>query len=140
MLVQSFFRPMTMVVCLSFAALAAVAQAMTPLNQENHINDTLISAGIADQIRKNCASVNARMLRVLRRTKQLEQYARDAGYTEPAVRAFLNSKVEQQRVQAAVDSYLAENGVVRGNEATYCSLGRAEIANDSLIGQLLWTW
>ena len=114
--------------------------ALTPLDEEEHINHSLISAGIADQIRKNCSSVYARMLRALIRAKELEQYARDLGYSEPDVRAFLKSPVERQRVQAAIDSFLVENGVVPGQEATYCSLGRAEIAKGSLVGQLLWTW
>jgi len=125
---------------LAFTAVAAPAQTLTPLNQEKHINNSLISAGIADEIRKNCSSVNARMLRALRKAKQLEQYARDQGYAEPDVRAFLKSPVERKRVKQEIDNYLAENDVVKGNEATYCSLGRAEIAKGSLIGQLLWTW
>ncbi|MEE9388939.1 MAG: DUF5333 domain-containing protein [Paracoccaceae bacterium] len=116
------------------------ATALTPLDKEQHINHSLISAGIADEIRKNCSTVNARMLRALRKAKALEQYARDQGYAEGDVRAFLDSPVERKRVKSTIDSYLAENGVVHGNEATYCSLGRAEIAKGSLIGQLLWTW
>ncbi len=116
------------------------ALALTPLNQEEHINNSLISAGIADEIRKNCSTVNARMFRALKKAKDLENYARDKGYSEPEVKAFLKSKTERKRVKQAIDDYLAENSVVKGNEATYCSLGRAEITKGSLIGQLLWTW
>ncbi len=127
------------IICLMLM-LPLQATALTPLNQEQHINHSLISAGIADEIRKNCSSVNARMLRALGKAKALEQYARDQGYEEVDVRAFLDSPAERKRVKSEIDSYLAENGVVRGNEASYCSLGRAEIAKGSLIGELLWTW
>lgn len=125
---------------LGLLVISASAAAPTPLSQEEHINNTLISAGIADQIRKNCSSVNARFLRVLTKAKALEQYARDLGYTEPEVRAFLKSPVERARVKGEIETFLAENGVVQGKEATYCSLGRAEIAKGSLVGQLLWAW
>jgi hypothetical protein len=138
MLMKPRLRQIVFAATLGLAALPALA--LTPLNQEKHVNDTLISAGIADQIRKNCSSVNARMLRALSRAKKLEQYARDLGYTEAEVKAFLRSPTEKKRVKDAINNYLAENGVVKGDEAAYCSLGRAEIAKRSLVGQLLWTW
>ena len=138
MLILPRLQQIALVGALGLAALPALA--MTPLNQEKHINDTLISAGIADQIRKNCSTVNARMIRALSRAKKLEQYARDLGYTEVEVKAFLRSPTEKKRVKDDINSYLAENGVVKGDEAAYCSLGRAEIAKRSLVGQLLWTW
>jgi hypothetical protein len=131
MLMKPRLRLIALAATLGLAALPALA--LTPLNQEKHVNDTLISAGIADQIRKNCSSVNARMLRALSRAKKL-------GYSETEVKAFLRSPTEKKRVKDAINNYLAENGVVKGDEAAYCSLGRAEIAKRSLVGQLLWTW
>jgi len=136
--VLSVFRAWLLPVTL--VALALPAQALTPLNQEQHINNSLISAGIADEIRKNCSTVNARMFRALRKAKELEQYARGQGYAEVDVKAFLNSPVERKRVKLAIATYLTENGAVKGSEAGYCALGRAEMKKGSLAGQLLWSW
>ncbi len=121
-------------------ALVSPMHALTPLNQEQHINHSLISAGIADQIRRHCSTVNARMLRALQKANDLEKYARAKGYQEADVKAFLKSPVERKRVEGEIDAFMVNNGVVHGNEATYCSLGRAEIKKGSLIGQLLWSW
>ena len=116
---------------------ASYAAALTPLNEEQHINHSLISAGVGDLIRRNCSSISARIFVVFRKTNDLERYALDLGYTKAEISAFLDSKVEQARVRKATNDYLASNGVVKGSEATYCALGRAEIAKKSLTGQLL---
>jgi hypothetical protein len=119
-------------------ALGTGAQAQTPLNEETHINNSLISAGVGNEIRQNCGSISARYFTVYRKTRNLEKYALSLGFSSAEIDAFLKSKTEQARVRKAVYVYLAANGVVKGDEAGYCALGKTEIANGSLTGQLLW--
>ena len=69
--------------------------------------------------------------------KELEKYARAAGYREDEVKAFLKNKAEKARVKAMAADYMAANGVVEGNVDSYCALGNAEIKKNSLIGSLL---
>ena len=118
-------------------SIGAAALAMKPLNQEKHINDSLISAGIGELIRRNCSSISPRYFVFYRKSKELERYALNLGYSKTEIRAFLDNKAEQDRVRKAAKDYLAANGVVKGDEATYCALGLAEIENGSLTGQLL---
>ncbi|MDH5797740.1 MAG: DUF5333 domain-containing protein, partial [Paracoccaceae bacterium] len=83
-------------------ASAGLAQALPPLNQEKHINDSLISAGIAEMIRQNCGSISARILLALRKGKELEEYAMGLGYSKKEINRFIKSDVEKDRVRAAV--------------------------------------
>ena len=116
---------------------AANASALTPLPKETHINSSLISAKVADTIRKTCPDISARLLVALRKANALKSYALDRGYEEPDVRAFLKDPVEKARVTAMAADYLKSHGAVAGNAESYCILGRDEIAKKSLIGQML---
>jgi hypothetical protein len=123
----------------SFVALVAPsgAFALTPLNQEEHINASLMAARVGDIIRKTCPTISPRWFTVYMKAKDLETYARKMGYQEDAVKAFLKNKDEKARVRAIAEAYMAEHGVVAGNVESYCKLGREEIAAGSLIGSLL---
>jgi len=118
---------------------AAPASEMTPLREEEHINNSLIAAGIGEMIRRNCGSISPRWFVVYRKTKALEKYALNLGYSEAEIEAFLEDENERDRVRKAVNDYLVANGVRKGEEATYCALGRKEIAARTLTGQLLWS-
>ena len=123
----------------SLAAGAAAAQARPPLNEEPHINHSLIAAAIGELIRRNCSSISPRYLVVFSKIRALETYARKKGYTEEEVEAFLDDKDEQKRVRRAAMAYLKQQGVVKDDEASYCAAGRAEIEKGTLTGELLWS-
>ena len=67
----------------------------------------------------------------------LESYARGQGYDNGTVRAFLKDRTARAEIYERAETYLAENGVVAGDEDSYCRLGRAEIGAGSLIGSLI---
>ena len=124
-----------------FVALAVgTASAQTPLNQETRINSTLIAGQVGDTIRKTCPSISAKMFVVLAELNELENYARDQGYTEAEVKAFLKDKTEKARIKAAAAAYLKQAGAVEGDVETYCTVGRAEIDKGTLAGSLLRSW
>lgn len=116
------------------------AAAQTPLNQEARINSTLIAGQVGDTIRKTCPSISARMFVVLGELNALEDYARDQGYTEADVKAFLKDKIEKVRIKTAANAYLKKAGAVEGDVETYCVVGRAEIEKGTLAGSLLRSW
>ena len=122
---------------LAFGATTAVAQAAIPLAEEPHINQQLMAAAVGDAIRKTCPSISARMVTVYFKMKELEKYARKAGYQEAEVKVFLKDDTEKARIKGMAAEYMAANGVVSGDVESYCALGRAEIAKGSLIGSLL---
>jgi hypothetical protein len=113
------------------------AQATAPLSEDQHIRDQLTAAAVGDVIRKTCPSISARMMTVYFKAKALESYARSAGYSDEEVRRFLKDKAEKARIKAMAAEYLAANGAVKGDVASYCALGQAEIKKNSIIGEML---
>jgi hypothetical protein len=122
---------------LALYAATANAQPTVPLAEEAHINESLVAAAVGDVIRNTCPNISARMVTVFFKVKELEKYARAAGYEEAEVKAFLKNKSEKARIKANANEYMANNGVVTGDVESYCTLGKAEIAKQSLIGVLL---
>lgn len=114
--------------------------AEVPLNQNEHITESLVAAQVGDIIRKGCGSISARYLVVYEKMGALEDYARAEGYTEDEVRAFLKNKTEKARIKALAADYLAAAGADLADEASLCAVGEAEIEAETLAGSLLRSW
>lgn len=123
---------------LGLALIAATPTfALEPLSQERYINDRLIVARVADIIRDNCDSIDGRMIYALSQGRALLRYARDKGYSNAEIEAFIDSREERARVRAVAEDYLARQGAREGDAESYCRVGRAEIEGRTLIGSLL---
>lgn len=116
---------------------ATPAAALEPLSQQKYINDRLIAARVADRIRRECPSINARMVFAFMQARELKKYARDQGYSEAEIDAFLDSRTDKDRIYAVAEDYMASQGVVAGDAESYCRLGRDEIARNTVTGSLL---
>lgn len=116
---------------------AATVGAKVPLGQDQHINDSLVAARVADTIRKACPTISARTFVVLRKMSELKSYARAQGYSEAEVKAFLKDGSEKARIRSKAQKILAKAGARTGNAGSYCAAGRAEIAKGSLAGALI---
>ncbi|WP_124087794.1 DUF5333 domain-containing protein [Pseudogemmobacter humi] len=117
--------------------MAAPALAREPINKEAYINQTLLQGFIADQIADNCPTMKPRKLRALNELVKLRDYALTKGYSRAEVKAFVESKTEKARGKAEAAAWLKKQGAVPGKASAYCAVGEAEIAKNSLIGQLL---
>lgn len=133
-------RPVLALVTTGLIAFSTPAAALPPLSQDDHVTGTLVSAAVGEEIRNKCSRISARMLRALSKARALERYARNLGYSEAEVKAFLKSKPERARIVELTRNYMLANGVVEGQEETYCALGKAEIAKGTLTGFLLFAW
>ena len=129
----TLFRSLTMVAVMA----ASPALALEPLNKEAHINASLVAGQVGDVIRKTCPSISAKMFTVLGKLNALEDYAREKGYTEAEVKAFLKDKTEKKRIKALAMDYLTKAGAVEGNVESFCKVGRDEITKGTLAGSLL---
>lgn len=125
-----------MLIALSLV-LATPAVAKPPLGQVAEIRDGLIATGIAYEISKVCDGISARKLRGISYLMQLKSKARDMGYSNAEIDAFVGDSGEKARLEAQARNILARMGAVVGRAETYCAVGRAEIAKDSAIGRLL---
>lgn len=117
------------------ATLASAAEARPPLSSVSYVNDGLRNVAIADEIRRNCGDISARMIAALRFISALESYAKAQGYSEDEIEDFVSSKTDRKRLEGEARAYLVANGAT--NETGYCALGRKEIARNSQVGALL---
>ena len=122
---------------LTVATLAGPAAALEPLSSEKYINDRLIAARIADRIRRECPTIEGRIVYAFTQARALERYALGKGYTKDQIDAFLDSKPDRKRIYAVAEDYMARKGVKKGDAASFCRLGQAEIASKSVTGSLL---
>lgn len=121
----------------SMMATAGMSSALPPLREVKEIDDGLFAVAVADEIRKECTSISARMFRALSYINTLENRALELGYSEQEIKAYVKSKEEKARMRARGEAYLKANGVSYADPETFCTLGRAEIEKGTRIGQLL---
>lgn len=128
-------RAMTMT--LMFSLLAAPALAKPHLRDVPQIDGTILAVGIADEIRKNCPDISARVVQAYRVVSGLKATARGLGYSDAEIDAYRKSDTEKARLKDKRKAYLAQGGVNAGQPASYCQLGRTEIEKGGQIGALL---
>lgn len=119
------------------AVTAGTAQARPPLRDVPEIDDGLMAVAIADQIRKNCDDISARMIRAYSRLSSLKSKAQSMGYTDDEIEDYVTSKDEKRRMRSKAESYLARRGVDLSDDAELCRFGKSEIRADTAIGSLL---
>lgn len=127
------------VLTLTAVAALTVTGAMAdnpPLRDVKSIDDGLFVVGLADQIRKNCPDISARVFRALGALQDLHSQALAMGYEKSEIDAHIDSDVEKDRLRARAADYMAAQGLTP-DPAGYCALGRAEIERNSAVGVLL---
>lgn len=129
--------PRLLPIALIGALLASPAAALEPLSQEKYINDRLIAARIADRVRRTCPTIDGRILYAYGEARKLKSYARNKGYSNAQIDAFLDSKPDKKRIYAVAEDYLTRKGAKPGDAQSFCAIGRQEIANKTIIGSLL---
>ena len=119
------------------AGLAAPSSAQTPLKDVAEIRDGIIHVGMAYEISEKCGDIDARLFRGIGFLNSLKRRARALGYSEAEIDAYVNDEAEKDRLEGIARGLLADLGVVSGDEASYCAVGRAQIAANTRVGWLL---
>lgn len=122
---------------LALGALVPAASAAS-LSKEADINKALFEISVADEIRKNCDSISARIFAALGRMNALKQEAQSRGYSEVEIEAYVSDKEEKRKMRARADAYIRAQGAAPNDGPSLCALGRDEIAKQSRIGSLLY--
>lgn len=99
------------------------------------IREGLIATAIAYAIGEECGSIDARLLAGLAYLEQLRGRARELGFSDDEIEAFLEA--ERGDMEAEARARMRAAGVVEGQAETFCAMGRAEIASGSVTGRLL---
>lgn len=124
----------TLGLCLVMALPAA---AKPPLSEVAKIDDGLMAIAIADEIRKTCGDISARMIKAYTVINDLKAQAKALGYTDAEIDDYVTSKAEKARMRAKAEAWLASRGVDAKNDAQLCAFGKTEIARATDIGVLL---
>ena len=129
-------RKLVIILC-TIAVGTAAGASNPPLRDVKSIDDAVFDVAVANEIRKNCPDISARMLRAVMLYRDVKKQARALGYTEDEIEAYADSDAEKARLRARGAAYFAANGVVTDDPQSYCALGRKEIEKSSRIGSLL---
>ncbi|WP_411889942.1 DUF5333 domain-containing protein [Yoonia sp. SDW83-1] len=118
-------------------ALAGNLSAQTALKDEIRVRDGIVHVGMAYEISEKCSSIRARTFRGISFLQELKNYALEQGYSEAEVEAYVKDKEEERRLIGIARTQLARLGVVEGDEASYCAVGRDQIERNTRVGWLL---
>lgn len=116
---------------------AGATAARSDLRNVTVVTEGLIATAIAYEIGDKCDSLDARVLAGIDFLWSLRNHARGLGYSDSEIDSFVNDRAEQDRLEAIARARLRDMGAVRGEWASYCEVGEAEIARASRIGKLL---
>jgi hypothetical protein len=114
-------------------SMVAVGQAWAkpPLGDVPEIRDGVIAAALAYEIGKTCDSLDARKVKGISFLMELKSKARDLGYSDDEIDQGVKA------LEGDARALLRDKGAVEGQPDTYCTVGNAEIASGSQIGNLL---
>lgn len=111
--------------------------AKPPLRDVAEIDNMVMYVAIADEIRKSCDGISARLLTAYSTLNGLKRKARDLGYTEDEIEAYVTSKSEKARMREKAEAYLTSSGVPANDKPALCRFGAMQIKAQTEIGQLL---
>ena len=120
-----------------FLASAGAADALQPLHSDPTVYGGFYSIGLADEVRKNCDTIEPRMVSAYLKLKSLENHARKLGYSDEEIEAFTKNKVEKEKLRARIRRDLKKRGASPESPEGYCTVGLEEIAKGSAAGRLL---
>lgn len=131
---MSMLVPAIAIACVTGAGLVS---AQTPLKDVAYVRDGIVSVGMAYELSERCSELHARIFRGLGYLQSLRRHAADLGYSRAEIDAYINDAEEKARLEGVARAQLVALGVVEGEEATYCAVGRAQIAANTRVGWLL---
>lgn len=112
------------------------AAAAKSLADSRAVNSGLISVGIALEIAEKCPDISTRTIKGYAFLNSLKNQARSEGFSDDEIDAYVDDKAQKARLIDKAKAYMASKGV-DGSTASYCKLGREEIAANTTAGGLM---
>jgi hypothetical protein len=128
---------------LALAVLAATAgfagsvSAQSALKDVLRVRDGIIHVGMAFEISERCDSLRPRTFRGLSFLNSLKNHARDLGFSDDEIDAYVNDDAEKDRLEGIARQQLTLLGADDANDASYCAVGRAQMEANTRVGWLL---
>ena len=118
-------------------AMAGPTIARPALKDVPEVREGIIYAGMAYEISRRCDGISARMWRGMNYLQSLKRRAQELGYSDAEIEAYIDDSAEKNRLEGIARQQLAQLGVVRDDPATYCAVGRSQMAANTRVGWLL---
>lgn len=116
---------------------SAAQEKPASIREITEVDHALILLEAGYRIQRNCDRIKPRMLRSYNFAKSLQKKARDAGFSDDEIEAYVEDKAEKERVKQLAMRYLVSKGLDPEVPETYCTVGDYEIGRNSQIGVLL---
>ncbi len=124
-------------IALATVMAAGNLSAQSALKDVAYVRDGIINVGMAYEISRKCDDIRARTFRGFGFLNSLKSHARTLGYSNDEIDAYVNNDAEEDRLKGIARQQLTNLGVVAGDGASYCVVGRAQIAANTRVGWLL---
>ena len=131
-------RLQAVLLCSAICAAPLYAEPTKPLGEVTEIRESLLAVGMAYRITEKCANLHPRYIKGISYLNAIKNRARELGYSDAAIEAYVNSPQEKQALEAEGMRRLAEKGASGDAGEAYCKVGRSEIEQGTLIGGFLW--
>lgn len=115
----------------------APLMARADISEISEVTEGLIVVGMADTIRKECDTIKPRIFRAIRFIRGLESTAKSHGYSNAEVKAYVDNDTEKARLLGIARARLTELGALPDQPTTLCTVGLAQIAAGTAVGNLL---
>ena len=124
-------------IALSAVMFAGSLSAQTALKDVAKVRDGIIFVGMAYELSEKGDTINARLFRGFSYLQSLQNHARDLGYSDTEIDAYINDNTEKDRLETIARTQLSLLGVTEGDPDSYCTVGRAQIDANTRVGWLL---
>jgi len=116
---------------------AASAEAKLPLRDVPKIDNNMLWVALAIEISDKCDQIKPRTLKGLLFLNSLKKTARAMGYSDAEIKEYVKSDEEKARMRDRGEAYVKSKGLNPADTGDLCTLGHAEIAQNSQVGVLL---
>ncbi|WP_323783505.1 DUF5333 domain-containing protein [Thalassovita sp.] len=116
---------------------AASAEAKLPLRDVPKIDNNMLWVALAIEISDKCDQIKPRTLKGLLFLNSLKNTARAMGYSDAEIKEYVKSDEEKARMRDRGEAYVKSKGLNPADTGDLCTLGHAEIAQNSQVGVLL---
>lgn len=125
--------------CTALAAFPAVAQdaRFDTLRGDKQVTEGLVLVAIGRRIIKGCDTIEPNRMRAFFFANGLKLRARDLGYTDGQISAFIEDEAEKARIDALSDAWLKSRRTHKTDAPGLCRVGAEEIARGSQLGRML---
>ncbi len=131
-------RLQAILLCSALFATPLYAEPSKPLGEVSEIRESLLAVGIAYRITEKCSSLRPRYIKGFSYLNSIKNRARELGYSDSAIEAYVNSPEEKKALEDEGMRRLAEQGASGDDNEAFCQVGRSEIEKGTLVGGFLW--